>query len=65
MATQRCPECGTPVGPRAGIDPYKHAVACLHVPNEGRERVLQLLEDRDDEYARRVRELLLAPAGGE
>lgn len=58
MTVSTCPECGARVGPRSGIDPYKHAVACLHIPNEGRDRVLQLIADRDDPWAERVRVLL-------
>jgi ssDNA-binding Zn-finger/Zn-ribbon topoisomerase 1 len=38
----KCPECGAEIGKKAGIDIYKHAVACLHLPDKG---VKELLEE--------------------
>lgn len=54
----RCPECRTVIGPVTGIDVYKHAVACLHVPDKGREQVLQLHRGKEELHSRRVVELL-------
>lgn len=53
----RCPECGAPTGGETGTDTYKHVVQCMHLPNEGVERLLAAHEGKDDERSRRVRDV--------
>jgi hypothetical protein len=61
----RCPECGTPVGVGTGVDPYKHLVACLKVPNAGPDALAKEYGHQRDEYSRRVMALLsLGREGG-
>lgn len=60
-----CPECGMAVGEGTGVDPYKHLVACLHLPDVGVDNLLKAYERDNSLYAQRVRKgLALAKAGG-
>ncbi len=60
----KCPECGTEVGPEAGVDVYKHLLACLHVPSIGVQNLMAQFSGRSDEYSKRVM-ALLRQVGGE
>jgi len=60
-----CPECGTPVGPGTGTSAYKHAVACLRVPDVGVDALLREYGSRTDTYATRVKEILSVAREGE
>ncbi len=52
-----CPECGADVS-EGGKRAYKHAVACLHVPDRGAKAALESVSQRQDEYGNRCRILL-------
>jgi hypothetical protein len=53
-----CPECHQPVGSRHGTDPYKHAIACLHVSPGRAADILDAASKKNEEYGRRVAALL-------
>lgn len=63
-AKGRCPECGTPVGGNTGVSPYKHMVACLHVPPMPPELIRSWLSGKPEAYSERVLALLYWPEGG-
>jgi hypothetical protein len=58
-----CPECHMPVGPSVNVDPYKHLIACLKVPNAGAEALAKEYGHQRDEFSRRVMALLSASRG--
>jgi len=58
-----CPECHMPVGAQAGVDPYKHLISCLKVPNAGPEALAKEYGHQRDEYSKRVMALLAASRG--
>lgn len=49
-----CPECGTPVGPGTGTDPYKHTIHCFHLEPRGAEALLADHRDQDNDRSRRI-----------
>lgn len=51
-----CPECGMSL---KAVDPYKHAVACFGLPDRGAAAILNILGNRRDEYADRVKAIIL------
>jgi len=51
---KKCAECGLEIGPGTPIDVYKHTVACLNLPDLGREQLLKHYGGLTDEHARRV-----------
>ncbi len=51
-----CPECGVSL---AGLDPYKHALACFHLaPGPVANVLAQAAGRRNEEQLARVKELL-------
>lgn len=61
----KCPECKMEIGKKVGIDVYKHAVACLHLPDQGIERLLEEYQGEEDERSKRIVALLQAALKGE
>jgi ssDNA-binding Zn-finger/Zn-ribbon topoisomerase 1 len=61
----KCPECGIEVGKKAGIDIYKHAVACLHLPDKGVKELLEEYEQDDTPRGQKIKMLLVAAGKGE
>lgn len=59
-----CPECRAPLGGTTGVDAYKHAIHCMHVPNVGIERLLADYGALEDERSRRIVALLTAAKEG-
>lgn len=60
-----CPECHTDLTAE-NCDPYKHAVACFHVPDVGAENLRRRFSRDDSLYAERLLALLaLAKRGVE
>ena len=53
-----CPECNQPVGSAHGTDPYKHAIACLHIEPGRPADILDKASKKNEEYGRRVAVLL-------
>lgn len=54
----KCPECQTEIGKGSGIDTYKHAVACLSLPDVGPHQLLKQHEGLKTERAGRVTRLM-------
>ena len=46
-----CPECGTDL---SKLDPYQHAIACLHLPASRIEDWENIAKDKGGEYGQRV-----------
>ena len=61
-APAACPECGTTFDK---VDPYKHAVTCLHLAGHGPSQDLKELTSRRDSYAEHVRAILEPLVGKE
>ena len=61
----KCPECGLEIGKKVGIDIYKHAVACLHLPDKGAKELLEEYEQDDTPRGVKIKTLLLAAGKGE
>lgn len=53
-----CPECHQPVGSKHGVDPYKHAINCLHVEPGRPADIRDKANKKNEEYGRRVGILL-------
>ena len=64
MAPVTCPGCGAPIGPPTPTDIYKHAIQCLHLPNQGIDQLLALYGDKDDERSKRIAHVLRAAKAG-
>lgn len=61
----KCPECGEEIGKKAKIDIYKHAVACLHLPDQGPQKLLDEVAEEQDERSLRIKVLMQAALKGE
>lgn len=57
-AAGKCPECGLEVGGDSNVDPYKHAVTCMHIDPSTHDRMIAQAEHESEERGRRVRILL-------
>ncbi len=55
-----CPECGTKTGANTGIDTYKHAVNCFHLPAGDAQRLIDEHKGREDERSKRIVAMLSA-----
>lgn len=61
----KCPECKAEIGKEVGIDIYKHAVACLHLQDQGAQKLLDEVADEQDERSVRIKALMQAALKGE
>lgn len=61
----KCPECGIEIGKKVGIDIYKHAVACLHLQDQGAQKILDEVADQKDERSNKIKALMQAALKGE
>lgn len=61
----KCPECSMEIGKKTGIDIYKHAVTCLHLPDQGAQKLLDEVANETDERSKRIKALMQAALKGE
>lgn len=58
MPGGKCPECGLEVGGSTNVDPYKHAISCLHLIPGERDKMIRAAEEESPERGERTRILM-------